>query len=60
MYKNAIISLLAVTVMETTGFIRPSNAAVYILAPILWYWIFLGTLQYIDYRVRGRKRGISV
>lgn len=55
MYKNTMISILAVMVMETTGFIQPSNTAAYIIAPMAWYAIIMGSLQYVDYRIKKRK-----
>ena len=56
MYKNLLISILAVTVMETNGFIQPSNTAAYILAPIVWYFAIMFTLIWVDQKRRAMKK----
>lgn len=55
MFKNIIISILAATVLAQTGFFRPENAVQAVVLPVVWYFVFVISLTWIDCRRKERK-----
>lgn len=55
MFKNIIISILASTVLAQTGFFRPENAVQAVVLPVVWYFVFVISLTWIDCQRMAQK-----
>lgn len=55
MFKNIIISILASTVLMQTGFFQPENMVQAVVLPVVWYFVFVISLTWIDCRRMARR-----
>lgn len=55
LFKNIIISILAVIAMMQTHFFHPSTTIQAVATPIIWYFIIAGTLTWVDLQRLARK-----
>ena len=55
LFKNIIISILAVIAMMQTNFFHPSTNIQAVVTPIIWYFIIAGTLTWLDLQRLARK-----
>ena len=55
MFKNIIISILASTVLMQTGFFQPENAVQAVVLPVVWYFVFVISLTWVDCRRMAQK-----
>lgn len=55
MFKNIIISILAATVLAQTGFFQPENMVQAVVLPVVWYFVFVVSLTWIDCQRMAQK-----
>lgn len=55
MFKNVIISILAATVLVQSGFFQPENMVQAVVLPVVWYFVFVVSLTWIDCRRLAKK-----
>lgn len=60
MFKNIIISILAATVLAQTGFFQPENMVQAVVLPVVWYFVFVVSLTWMDCRRLAQKERIKI
>lgn len=55
MFKNIIISILASTVLAQTGFFQSENMVQAVVLPVVWYFVFVISLTWVDCRRLAQK-----
>lgn len=60
MFKNVIISILAATILMQSGFFQPENMAQAVVLPVVWYFVFVVSLTWMDCRRSAKKERKSL
>lgn len=55
MFKNVIISILAAAVLVQSGFFQPENMVQAVVLPVVWYFVFVVSLTWMDCRQMAKK-----
>ena len=58
MFKNIVISILASIALMQTGFFQPENMVQAVVLPVVWYFVFVVSLTWMDCRQMAKKERV--